>query len=504
MAFETNKFSVIKKKRLEKSQFSVECTIDTNVDIEKILSICYTANVENVEILNGTINFGGNLDVCVIFLSTDGEIGTINSGCPFSSKFEDSQISVSDKANIKLNIDDCRVESVGGQTIKLSLVCTQIATLVTTKEVEHVESGDENSFQKEDEIKVFAFVGQSKETFVETSTLSIKEPIKRLISSDSQATIKSIECGENFVSVSGEVVSRVLYLTEKERFESAYIIDAFKEELAVEGATKESLAEGLAVVKQNQIKCEIETLEKGVDLKISIPVEICVNVFEEKSQEVLKDIYSTKNELKISTESFDMTEKLSNDFFEAKIDGALSLDEDKPRVDKILFVGGTNLSQTNAYVKDEEVFVEGICKTNVIYLNDETNSLNSVIVEVPFVVSEKANTSCENPVVEADISVYDVDVVVKKGREFYFDAKLKVGLSFDCEAVGAVVSKIEAGAELEEKDCALELVFASAGQDSWDIAKELKTSEEFVCLQNPELKFPLEKDENIVLFYQKK
>ena len=504
MAFETNKFSVLKKKRLEKSQFSVECTLETNVDIEKVLSVCHTASVENVEMLNGTINFGGDLDVCVIFLSTDGQVGTINSTCPFSSKFEDASIKATDKANIRVCVDDYKIESVNGTNIKISFVCTQSGTLLMSKEVEHVENGDENSCVKEDETKVFTFVGQAKEVFAENMSFSIKEPIKKVVSTDSQATIKNVECGENFVSVSGDLTTRVLYLTEKDRFESAYILDGFKEEISMDGATKNSIAEGYAKVKTNQTKCEIDTLEKGVDLKFVVPIEVCVNVFEEKTESVLKDIYSTKNELSISTESFDMTEQFQEEFFEAKIDGTLSLDEDKPRVDKILFVGGNNLSTTNAYTKDGEVFVEGVARTNVVYLNDETNSLNSVVIEVPFVVSDKISTPCENPNVEVDVSIYDVDVVVKKGREFYFDAKLKVEANFDCDNVGAVISKIEKGAELEEKDCALELVFANAGQDAWDIAKTLKVNEETISLQNPNLKFPLERDENIVLFYQKR
>ena len=504
MAFETNKFSVIKKKRLERSQFSVECTLDANADIEKILSVCHTANVENAEVLNGSINFSGNLNVCVIFLSTDGQVGTLNSSCPFSSKFEDSDISATDKVNIKVFVDDYKIESIGGANIKISFICTQSGTLLMTRDVCHVESGDENCCKKEDEIQIFTFVGQAKETFVENSSFSIKEQIKKIVSTDSQATIKTVECGENFVSVSGELTTRVLYLTEKDRFESAYISDGFKEEISLDGVSKNSVAEGYAKVKDGQMKCELETSEKGVELKFVVPVEVCVNAYEEKVQPVLRDIYSTKNELSISTESFDMSQQLSQDFFEAKIDGTLSLDEDKPRVDKILFVGGTNLSSLNAYTKDGEVFVEGVAKTNVVYLNDETNSLNSVVIEVPFVVSDKVSVSCENPNVEADVSVYDVDVVVKKGREFYFDAKLKAEANYDCENVEAVVSKIETGAELEEKDCALELIFANAGQDSWDIAKAIKVNEDIINLQNPNLKFPLEKDENIVLFYQKK
>ena len=51
MAIETSKFCVVKKKRLEKSQFNVECNVSCESEIDKVLSVCHTAQVENAEIL---------------------------------------------------------------------------------------------------------------------------------------------------------------------------------------------------------------------------------------------------------------------------------------------------------------------------------------------------------------------------------------------------------------------------------------------------------------------
>ena len=48
------------------------------------------------------------------------------------------------------------------------------------------------------------------------------------------------------------------------------------------------------------------------------------------------------------------------EIIESKIDGSLTLEEDKPRVDKILFVGGNNVSVSNSYIKDGEICIEGI------------------------------------------------------------------------------------------------------------------------------------------------
>jgi len=504
MSFETNKFCVVKKKQLEKGTFNVECNIANESEIDKILSVCHTAQAENVEILNGTVNYSGNIDLCILFSTIDGEIGTINSSCPFTSRFEDVSICVGDKVGIKIEVEDYSIDSVSGSNIKINCTCFQSGMLICNREINRISTGDENMCMKEDEMLVNTLVGEAKEVFSIESEYAIKEPIKKIVMTDSQATIKNVESGVNFVSVSGEVVTRILYLTEKDRFESAYTTENFKEEVELEGVTREAISDAEVCVKKSLVKCEVDQDEKGVSVKFAIPVEVKVISYLEKTENIIKDIYSVCNELEVSTESFEMTKHYQTEVFESKIDGNLTLDDDKPRVDKIMFVGGSNLTVTNSYIKGEEVFVEGVVKTNVIYLNDETNSLHSVVVEVPFVVSDKASVQNESAIANVKAILYDVDVVVKKGREFYFDAKIRVEASYDCDEIGAIISNISFAGEYEEKDCAIELVLASQGETAWNIAKTVRVREETIMLQNPDVVFPLEKDENIIVYYQKR
>lgn len=503
MAIETSKFCVVKKKRLEKSQFNVECNVACGVEIDKILSVCHSAEVENAEILNGMANYSGVLDICILYCTVDGEIGTISSSCPFSSKFEDEMIRVGDKIKIEVEIEDFGVESVTDSNVKINCACLQHGVLILCRDVDFVRSGDEDMCMKEDEMLVDVLVGEAKEVFSIENEVSIREPIKRLLLTDSNAFVKSVESGVNFVSVAGEVVTRILYLTENDRFESSYVTEAFKEEIELEGVTRESVSEAVANVKKNMVKCEVDSDEKGVNIKLTLPVEIKVTSYQEKTERVVKDIYSTRCELEVSTESFEMSRQLQNQTFETKIDGTLSLDENQPRVDKVMFVGGSNLTITNAYLNEGEVFVEGVVKTNVVYLNDESNALHAVTIEVPFVVSEKAVVE-QDAQVCATAMIYDVDVVVKKGRELYFDAKLKVNINYDCDEIGAVISSVVAASEYPERDCAIELVFANGGQTAWDVAKAVRVSEQTIMLNNPDVIFPLEHDENLIVYYQKR
>ena len=503
MSFEKNSFKVVKKKRLQKSELNVECNIPVDGEINKIFSVCHTAMVENLEVLSGAVNFNGNIDFCILYEATNGEILTNNYSCPFSSKIEDEKIAVGDKVQVDVEVVDFSVDNATNSNIKINCLLMQKGVIISCYDIETIDTNDEDICSKKEEIYLSTFIGEASEVFTATSEVSIKEPVRKVVLCDASVSVKNVECGNNFVSVTGEVIGRLLYLTENDRYETSYINENFKEEVELEGVTRNSVAEAFVNIKRNQMKCEVVEQERGVVVKLDIPVCLKVCAFEERACSVIKDIYSCKEDIEISTESFDTTKELSQDFFETKIDGTLNLDENHPRVDKLLFVAGTNLIISNSYIQNGELYVEGVAKANVVYLNDEENSLHSVTMEVPFVVSDKTSVACENPEISISAVLYDVDVIVKKGRDLYFDGKLKIHARYDCEEICAVITSANLTGDTIERDCSIELIYAKSGMEAWDIAKQFKVREEVLMLQNPEVAFPLTEDTNVIVYYQK-
>ncbi len=501
MAFESNNFNVVKKTKLQKGEFNVECNVA--VTCSKILTVSAFASVANSEVLNGSINYSGNIDVRLVYMTEEGEIGTVASTCPFTSRFEGDYITNGQKAIISVKVIDATVEGVSSDNIRINVNVEQSGVLISNVEVHSIASHDPDVCCKTEDINVIRFVGENSENITVNSEFSVREPIKRLILTESQALVKGVESGVNFVSVSGEVVTRLLYLTENDKFETGYVYDTFKEEVELEGATRDSQVEGYAFVKCDGVKTEIEEGEKGVKIKVEVPLLLAVKAYEEATVTVIKDLYSTANEIKVNTESFDMTVVCPMEEVEGKIDGSLTLDDEKPRVDKIMFVGGNNVVISNSYINDGEINIEGIASTTVVYLNDETNTLNSVQIDVPFVITDKFNHDNIEGILNVDAIVCDVDVVVKKGREFYYDAKIKASVNYCHPVVSGVISEASMLEAYPEKDYGMELLFARAGQEAWDIAKEAKIKEEMLILQNPEVVFPLEEDKNLILFFQK-
>lgn len=501
MAFESNSFNVAKKHQLQEKEFAVECNISVDGEIAKIFTVSAGVFVETKEVLNGSISYSGEIETCVVYMTEDGEVTSTHTSCPFSSKFDDDLILEGQNAIINARVVDYSIQSVAGGMITISFEVEQSGFVVGNQEVKSIATNDETINTKEEDMPVVRIGNYFQTTIISNGNLNTREQVKRLLLCESQVELKEVTPGLNFVTITGEVVSRVLYLTENDKFESAYVFDSFKEEVELEGVTRESKIDANCFVKFGKVKAEVENSENGAKIEINVPVEICLTSYEEDNVKVVTDLYSTENETLVVTESFDMTNILPFETIEGKIDGTLMIDDDKPRVDKILFTGGNFVNITSVERAESSVVVSGIAKTNVVYLNDESGSIQSVEVEVPFVLNERTNL-IESAKISAYAVVTDVDVVVKKGRELFYDAKLKVFISGSEDKVMAVITNLNIAEKLPEKDYALEVVFGKTGQSLWDIAKQNKINESLLTKQNPDVIFPLSQDTELVIFYQ--
>jgi len=86
MAFEANNFYVAKKKILPVSEFNVDCNIDVEEDIASIFAVSSEIYVNNKEVLSGSVEYSGVIETCVVYMTTNNEVGSVHTACPFTSK----------------------------------------------------------------------------------------------------------------------------------------------------------------------------------------------------------------------------------------------------------------------------------------------------------------------------------------------------------------------------------------------------------------------------------
>lgn len=481
-------------------QTPVECFANLDGELDKVLAINANAQTNSAEFFEKECKFGGDVMISVTYRTEDDQINTVTTNCNFADTIKNDALTVGTKGFAKTELVGVNPVVAENNGIKIIVTVETSLDIAENVELDSFEYDDDVCI-KNDEIDINTFCGMNCVDFTVETTAPAGENIKKVLLLDSNALVTNITSGDGFVSVSGIVCTQIVALTHENKFKPFQLCQDFKEEAMLENAKPDMTVNAFVKIKNDGVKVVLEEADNQMNLIVTTPAKLCVRGFVTNKMDTVEDIYSTKSELEVTKQKYQSVGFYPPKYFESKIEGNLSLGEEDPRIDKVLASSCPTLMITNSYFEDGQIVVEGIVNTNVIYLNDDENKINSVEMEIPFKVSEKTDIETDNVKVDCNAILTDCDCMAKRGREVYYDCKIKVyaELSYDTEV--EVVTKINETRTLPQNDSAIEIYFAKTGDTVWDIAKELKVTEEQLLNQNPDLVSPLEKDEKVVLYY---
>lgn len=499
-------FKVARRERLKNERLLVECNvnIDSEQPITKVLSVEVSCEQNMVECLTKEATVSGTLFLNVVYMCEDSSIASGTYKTTFDTKFNSDFITPNCTVYSSSDVSESKVVSINGETVKVLCSVDTVCELFDNDDVKFLNQVDENVCTKYQEQDYFEFAGKVSSSWLESVECEVKEQIRCVLSSSTVVILKKITPENNFVSLEGQLISKFVYLTDEENpvTKTVYCENDFKQELENDIISSESIAVGYVEVLNSQIKTTIDEKDGKVKIVEEIPLAANVLVFNKKTTALISDLYSTTNLINVTNSSYNNIVPQGFETFEKKIDGSLTLTDNEPRIDKLLALSVCKANVINSYLNNGMLVVEGVVNANVIYLNDESSMVHSVDIEFPFVVSNQTDFP-ENSQIDAYVIVSESDAVVKKGREIFVDAKICVFANAYQETVGAVISDLKQSEVLMPRDYAMEIYFAKAGDDCWSIGKELKIDSSVIEFQNPDLVFPLEKDENITIYYQK-
>lgn len=496
------KAEVVKQALLDVKRDQHEFTIPLSDNIANILSVNANITITDFEVLMGQVNFSGEACMNIVYTLEDGTISNYMTCEKFSGKFENLGLDPNTLVKILPNVIDVEVDRAeGGNSIRVKLTVEYEFNMIKNQEINVFVNQDANTYVKESEIEISRHVNRNCVNFTQPTVFDTKLPVRQVISVTSTSIVTKAESLNGMVVFEGEITTRILYTTEDDRPVMVSLVNKenFREEVEDTRATQNSMVEAFSRVMSREVEETVNREEKTVEVKV--PVRLCYDLFESAPVTIIVDAFSTENEVNLTTEAFLTSEVGGYEVFENKIDGNITLDNQALRIDKILGIDGVFLTITGQRYEEGEVQVDGIVHLNIIFLNDEQERVNSISVEIPFSFREKIGEGeielkTENILVE-------VDAVVKRGRDVYVDGKIKTAVWINKEIKNAIVTSIEKGDALPERDGTIEIYFAGQGDTFWNVAKDLKISEVALKVQNPEISEPFEKAEKVVYFEQR-
>lgn len=500
---EQNTINSTFRKILGLVQNDVSTTLSSENTIAKILCSKATSVINNFEAINGELKFNGTVCFSVVYANELGELYSMEQSENFSGKLENEDISINTCALFKTDVIELKVNSSSDDVKLVATVETQVEGLLT-ESLNVYASNDENIITNSNFVNYTMLSKCDKASFNFEENFSCKEKIDKILYSKADVKVLDYSLGTDYFTIEGIIKFNCMYVAGEENKELKQFCKfyKFKEEIESEGISKD----GFMIIRSMINNCMITTniTEKDDEniVTFSIPVDVHFAYLLSSSHEVVVDAYSLKNKLNLNIESFKVADKNILKCFDEKIDGQLVIDDDAPRIVKIMSCCGENVSITNSYKNGDNIVVEGLASVNVIFMeeDDENEKLNSIIVEVPFSIENRFDELMEGDDITSVAMIKDIDCKCKKGKEINLDLDLTICVNAFSTIEEMALTGVEAGEALSPKEACLQIYFARKGNTLWDISKGLGAKPEKILDQNPNINLPLEQDEKIVLF----
>ena len=507
MAFEPV-YNVIKadyKKRMASAQTVVECklTPEAPAQIKKVLSIVCAENITSCEVLNGEARITGRVNFKVLFCDMEGNTHCMAADADFSDKMAGNNIAAGVKAYAECSVVDTDTVSVSAAEIKLACVLEIQLFSNSGEQITHLKEGGEDLFAQKETISFCALAAEGDEAFLVTDERAVKERLNRILMCEAQSVIRNAAAGTDCFMLEGTVVTSVTCETEDKAVCNIILNTDFKQEIAGDGAL--SAHDALASVSVKSVTAVLEKdAESGSNIvKAEITLTARAAAYSQQAAEVVTDAFCIKNELSIATESFKVSRYLLGKCFNEKIEGSAALDAGMPFIDGITAVCGGRMNIANAFAEKDKIRLEGLVNTGVIYWNRETDTKNSVQVELPFSMTLNSPGVSEGCEIMAKGIICDVTARPRKGAEIDISAAVCVHAQVFETRDGMCVKEVEIGPERNLKMSAIAVYITKEGETLWDVAKALCTTPELIMSYNPGLKVPLSGGEKILVYRQK-
>ena len=489
------------------AQTNVEGRVEpSNEDeIVKILCASCKAYVDAVEVSNGYATMSGQVMFNCIYINEEGRINSSTSVSPLTLRLDDKRLEDGDKPIWKTEVVECRIKNATKEEATTTTIVEVCLDVIKCKPFSIFEANNDTIKCKKEVVKIAKCVTNGNAKIVVNEDENCKQKIAKVLSNCVSVQIKDSFAGTGYFTVEGEVNLDLIALCgESEEDRTIKTISdsiSFKEEIENEMSQKDDIILVSAFIKPEDVEIgHIEETESNM-VSVNVPIYLEYVILRNDEMEIVKDAYSITNKCLLSYSDLETNDYMFTKSYRDRIDGNLTIEENEPRIAKIMATNCGNVSIVKCYCADGFVVVEGLANTCVVYETDEDEiPISSVQVETPFstkISCEYAKEGCEL-LVRADLC--QTTGKAKKGKDIELDMEICFTIDVFDQKVYTNLKDVELTEPYPKQDYALQVYVAPKGSTLWEIAKKLHTTEDIILNQNPNVVFPLEESTGIVYF----
>lgn len=456
---------------------------DIKPDILSLIHVDGNIFITKKEVQDGKVKLEGAVEVFALYVADDerASIKGLNALLNFSETIdmpgakEGMLIIVNERLiNMEHKIINSRKMSVK-TSIEMDIKVIGEEEIEITKDI--LEPGN-IQYQKE-EICLSELVGASCQK-VDVKENVMLEGSKPPISEILKTKLNVINCGYkisyNKILVKADLKMTVVYVADNEamsieNFEALVPIAGF---IDLNGVNEKNNISIDTTLNSAYIKPIYQDLKaNGVNLEAQI--EICAKAYEDKSIEVLADLYNPVYQLNLESKKISLKQNVTGKCEELDLSQVLSI----PELSNATLLDLNVIPNINEIKKNgNKTTIEGNVNLELLYYNCEKKKIDLKKIELPY--QKTFDSTCEN----FNIIVSNLEYNLRDNGQLDLRLLLKVL----CENVNSLnlnlISKIEQTENKNIPIASIIIYYVQHGDSLWKIAKRFRTTVELIKISN--------------------
>lgn len=476
------------KKATLKGQTAVECRFGGEVDT--VLAVHATASLLRIEADNGEVRYAGRAHFFIVYEDGDRHVCRAEKGVEFATRIQDETCVPALTPRLKFITETVTTRREGASVYATALFTADV-TLFGEQSFCYLTDGP--LVVKRENLKLSTAHLCSGDT--ELSDEFGTDFVGDILLHTESVGIIDVSCATGVLKVNGEINVCILALKGEEPVSLERLIP-FSVELPCDEAGANSTGEAFVSVKSISIGVDADEEQGKSELKVELTLSIDGCVYAEETIDGITDAFSTENALSLSYSELSSTASLPPVRLTERISGKAALSGTVDFSDVFLAVVSER-AEASVTVTPDGKRLEGIASATLLVKSaDKTH--RSVELSLPFSVAVNAESNCD-----CNVLVCGMSARQRQEGEIEVEGTLKITLFPYRTSTVKAVSSAEEGAPVKQSDSAVSVYIPRAGDGLWELSKSLKKPPEEVLAGNPDLEFPIQEGQRVVIFRKK-
>ena len=456
---------------------------DSKPDILSAINTSGNICIYKKELMDEKVKLDGGINAYIMYLAdnTEDNVRGININLDFSKMIDAPNCKDNMILDMRTEIKSLECNVINGRKINVKAGINVRFKVYTNESVEIINDiiNNEDIQVLKNNVNVNSLVGSGKtKAYVkDTITIDNSDNLAEILKVNINMVDKDIKTSYNKVLAKTEAEIKIMYLTEDGKIVACTNKIPIVGFIDIQDVSEENICDTNFEIKNMIVK---PNSAEEHSIYIELEVEASCMAYEEKSINLLEDIYSPIEDLNCNKKEVTAISNKENRTETCHINENINITElgDKEIVDVDCKPRITNTNKLNS-----RIMYDGEVELNFV-LSNSNNQINTARVVMPFEFNVENIENGEMLEINTNFEVGEQNFVVKTGGDVVVDLNIIFNIGICKNISVSIIDDIEIEENKEFEDYSLIIYIVKPGDTLWNIAKKLKSTVDDIARAN--------------------